>query len=99
MPRTRIVTSRTSPVVFVACAALLGGGLLIALAGCYAETDSSPAPRQAEAPAETDATGTETLSDQGGGSALGSAKQSAKNTVSDLERRSADIEKQIEDDQ
>ncbi|MCP3905693.1 MAG: hypothetical protein GY715_18865 [Planctomycetes bacterium] len=69
------------------------------LTGCYVEEEPAPSTRAPEPAAETDTEATGTAPAPGGGrSTLGKAKQSATNTVGDLERRSKDIEKQLDEE-
>jgi hypothetical protein len=71
--------------MLIVVAGLLAGG-------CYEEIEPEPAADSAPAPAPGD-----DLANQGAGSALGKAKESAENTVSEVERRNQELMKQMED--
>jgi hypothetical protein len=74
-------------------AAALGAASLLALTGCYEEVDTADTGEQAapqEGPVNQQMSGTSSGS-------LGKSRDAAEKTVSDLEKRQADIEKEIED--
>lgn len=76
-------------------AASLGAASLLALTGCYEEVDTTDAGATEEAVSQEGPVNQQ-MSGTSSGS-LGKSRDAADKTVSDLEKRQADIEKEIED--
>jgi hypothetical protein len=77
-------------------AAALGAASLLAVTGCYEEVDTADTGATADETAPQEGPVNQQMSGTTSGS-LGKSKGAAEKTVSDLEKRQADIEKEIED--
>jgi hypothetical protein len=75
----------------------LAGSLLL-LTGCYVEEESTETTRAPEPPAETDAPASTAQPTAGGRSTMGKAKQSATNTVGQLEQRDKELQRQLDEE-